>query len=202
MTFLLKLFISFLITAFLILTFTGCEVTKQAQQVSDLAGCDFRILSVENVNMDGVMIQNIKSVNDLNFSDVARIMAGLASPVFPLALQLNLEGHNPNKREAGLNRLEWILFIDDIQMTSGTLEKPFIIPSNGTSVIPVQIGLDLKQVLSGKSANVILNFCMNLNGLGNVPTRFKIKLKPTLIVGAKPRTYPGYITVKTSYSSK
>jgi len=202
MTRLIKLFIPFLFTAFLMLTFTGCGVTKQAQQVSDLAGCDFRILSVENVNMDGVMIQNIKSVNDLNFSDVARIMAGLTSPVFPLSLQLNLEGHNPNKREAGLNRLEWILFIDDIQMTSGILEKPFIIPSNGTSIIPVQIGLDLKQVLSGKSANVILNFCMNLNGLGNVPTRFKIKLKPTLIVGGKPKTLPGFITVRTSYSAK
>lgn len=148
------------------------------------------------------MLQNIKSVSDLNFSDVALIMAGLASPTLPLTLQLNIEGRNPNVRVAGLNRLEWILFIDDNQMTSGILDKPITIPAKGTSVFPVQIGLDLKQVLSGKSASAILNFCMNLTGVGNEPTRFKIKLKPTIIVSGKERTLPGYITVKTEYASK
>jgi hypothetical protein len=202
MAILKKLLIPLLLPCFLILTFSGCDVAKQAQQASDLANCEFRILSVEDVNMGGVMIQNIKSISDLNFNDVAIIMAGLASPTFPLSLQLNLEGRNPNGRAAGLNRLEWILFIDDNQMTTGILETPFSIPANGTSVIPVQIGLDLKQVLSGKSANAMLNFCTNLAGAGKEPTRFKIKLKPTLIVSGKPRTYPGYITVKTSYSSK
>jgi hypothetical protein len=60
----------------------------------------------------------------------------------------------------------------------------------------------LKQVLSGKSANAMLNFCMNLAGVGNTPTRFKIKLKPTIIIAGTALTYPGYITVNTEYVSK
>jgi len=202
MTYLKKFFFLIIFSCFLIVPFTGCDVTRQAQQVSDLARCDFRILSAEDINVGGVMLQNIRSVSDLNFSDVALIMAGLASPTLPLTLQLNIEGRNPNVRVAGLNRLEWILFIDDNQMTSGILDKPITIPAKGTSVFPVQIGLDLKQVLSGKSASAILNFCMNLTGVGNEPTRFKIKLKPTIIVSGKERTLPGYITVKTEYASK
>jgi hypothetical protein len=202
MTHLKKFFFLIIFPCFLIFPFTGCDVTRQAQQVSDLASCDFRILSASDINVGGVMLQNIKSVSDLNFSDVALIMAGLASPTLPLTLQLNIEGRNPNVRVAGLNRLEWILFIDDNQMTSGILDKPITIPAKGTSVFPVQIGLDLKQVLSGKSASAILNFCMNLTGVGNEPTRFKIKLKPTIIVSGKERTLPGYITVKTEYASK
>ena len=202
MTHLKKFFFLIIFPCFLIFPFTGCDVTRQAQQVSDLARCDFRILSAEDINVGGVMLQNIKSVSDLNFSDVALIMAGLASPTLPLTLQLNIEGRNPNVRVAGLIRLEWILFIDDAQMTSGILDKPITIPANGTSVFPVQIGLDLKQVLSGKSASAMLNFCMNLNGVGNEPTRFKIKLKPTVFVSGKERTLPGYITVKTEYASK
>ncbi len=182
--------------------FTGCNIARQAQQASNLANCDFRIRSVEKVNLAGVELQYIRSVSDLQLSDVALILAGFTSPVFPLSLQLNLEGRNPNTTAAGLNRLEWILFIDDIQMTSGILDQPVTIPALSTSAIPVQVGLDLKTVLSGKSSTAMLNFCMNLAGVGNMPTRFKIKLKPTLIIAGTAITYPGYITIKTDYAAK
>ena len=192
----------FVFSLLLLLPFTGCNVARQAQQASNLVNCEFRILAVRDVNLAGVQLQNIKSVNDLNIGDVARIMGGLASPVFPLSLLLDLEAHNPNANEAGLNRLEWILFIDDIQMTSGILDQPVSIPANGTLNIPVQLGVDIKQALSGKSGDVMLNFCMNLAGVGNTPTRFKIKLKPTVIVAGTAITYPGYITVNTTYNSR
>jgi len=186
----------------LIGTIAGCGVARQARQATNLANCEFRIRAVEQVNLAGVMIQDIKSVNDLNFGDVARIMGGLASPVFPLSLQVDLEGHNPNAGDAGLNRLEWILFIDDIQMTSGIVDQPFTIPAKSTLNIPVQVGVDLKQVLSGKSSGAMLNFCMNLAGVGNKPTRFKIKLKPTVIIAGTALVYPGFITVNTEFSGK
>jgi hypothetical protein len=197
-----KLIFPFAMVLILILPFSGCGVARQAEQVSALANCEFRIISVENINLAGVELESIKSVSDLGMGDVARILAGFTSPTFPLSLQLNLEGRNPNTKVAGLNQLEWILFIDDIQMTSGFLGKPFSIPALGSANIPVEVGLDLKQVLSGRSATAMLNFCMNLTGVGNTPTRFKIKLKPTVIIGGKALTYPGYITVKTDYTSK
>ena len=187
---------------FLAILLSGCDVARQAQQASNIASCDFRISSVENIQVAGIAFEQINSVSDLSMGDVAVILAGLTSPVFPLSLQINLEARNPNAREAGLNRMEWILFIDDIQMTSGLLDKPFTIPPLSASTIPVEVGLDLKQVLSGKPANALLNFCMNLAGVGNKPTRFKIKLKPTVIIGGVALTYPGYFTVKTEYASK
>ncbi len=192
----------FLLFLIMMVPFTGCNIARQAQQASNLANCDFRIRSVEKVNLAGVELQYIRSVSDLQLSDVALILAGFTSPVFPLSLQLNLEGRNPNTTAAGLNRLEWILFIDDIQMTSGILDQPVTIPALSTSAIPVQVGLDLKTVLSGKSSTAMLNFCMNLAGVGNMPTRFKIKLKPTLIIAGTAITYPGYITIKTDYAAK
>jgi hypothetical protein len=151
--------------------------------------------------MGGVSFQNIKSIRDLNFSDLAMVMAGFSSPSFPLSLQINLEGKNPNSKAAGLNRLEWILFIDDVQMTTGILDKPFLIPANmGTAIIPVEIGMDMKQVLSGKSSEAILNFGLNLAGVGNKPSRFKIKIKPTIASNGAAIVFPGYITVKSEYS--
>lgn len=192
------------VALFLVLSmlFTGCEVTRQAKLASNLANCDFRIRSVEKVNLAGVELQDVKSVSDLGISEMAQIMAGFASPMLPLSLQLNLEGRNPNATDAGLNRLEWILFIDEIQMASGILDKPFTIPALGTTNIPVDVGLDLKPVLSGKSGTIMLNFCMNLAGVGNTPTRFRIKLRPTIMVAGRALKYPGYITVNTTYSGK
>jgi hypothetical protein len=186
----------------LLIPVAGCDVVHQAQHVSNLVNCDFRIRTVENINLAGVALQNIRSVNDLSMGDVARIMAGFTSPIFPLSLQVNLEGRNPNSGAAGLNRIDWILLIDDIQMTSGIVEKSFTIPPGGSTVIPVDVGIDLKKVLSGKSATAMLNFCLNLAGIGGSPTRFKIKLKPTVVIGGNVLQYPGYITINTSYGGQ
>ena len=186
----------------LISAIQGCDVVRQARQASALAKCDFKINAVTEVSLAGVELVNIKSVSDLNIGDMARLMSGLTSPVFPLDLQLIIEGHNPNDKEAGLNRLEWILFIDEIQMTSGIIEQPFVIPPKSNLNIPVAVTVDIKQVLTGKSANAMLNFCMNLAGVGKKPTRFKIKLKPTVVIAGEPIKYPGFITVNTEYGPK
>ncbi|MEI6435882.1 MAG: LEA type 2 family protein [Bacteroidota bacterium] len=194
--------LSFILSITAMSLLSSCDVAKQAQQVSNLSNCDFRIRSVENINLAGISFQNVTSISDLGIADAARIMAGFASPTFPLSLQLNLEGRNPNPKEAGLNRIEWILFVDEIQLTSGFIDKPFVIPANGSAIIPVQVALDLKTVLSGKSAEALIKFCLNLAGVGKEPTRFKIKLKPTIMIAGTALTYPGYITVNTSYSSR
>jgi hypothetical protein len=180
----------------------SCGVARQAKQASNLASCEFRILGVGEVSVAGVQFDNIKSVNDLNLTDAALLMAGLASPTMPLSLRLDVGARNPNDSDAGLQRLEYILFIDDIQMTSGMLDTPVVIPAKSAQVIPVHMVVDLKQVLSGKSGTALVNFCLNLSGSGSVPSRFTIKLKPTIRAGGTTLTYPGYITVNTEYKSK
>ncbi len=202
MTYSSRLVAAMILLLLVAVPFSGCDVARQARQVSTLASCDFRILSVEHINLAGVAFEHIHSVSDLALGDVAMILAGFASPTFPLSLQINLEVRNPNPKDAGLNRLEWIVFIDEIQMTSGFIDQPVTIPAHTTSVVPVAVALDLKQALSGKSASATLNFCMNLAGVGNIPTRFKIKLKPSVIIAGNALTYPGFITVNTTYTSK
>ena len=184
------------------LLLSGCGVSRQVRQAANLSKCEFKIVSVERINLAGVDFQHIKSINDLGMMDMAMILGGLASPVLPLSLQLNLSGRNPNPQPAGLNKMEWILFIDDHQVTSGILDKPFVIPPSGSLTIPVDVGLDLKQALSGESSTAVINFCLNLTGSGNTPTRFKVKIKPTIIVAGAEVTYPGFITVHSDYRGR
>jgi len=182
--------------------YQGCDIAQHAQRASNLVNCDFRILTVENIRLAGINIQKMSSIQKLNMLDAAKIMTGAASGSFPLSFQLNLEGRNPNSSPAGLNKLEWLLYIDDIQMTSGVLDRAFTIPpGNGTAQIPLQLNFDLKQVLRGKSLDAIVNFGFNLAGAGNKPTRIMIKLKPTIMIGNYALSYPGHINVKTEFTS-
>jgi LEA14-like dessication related protein len=189
-------------TALMAMTITGCDVVQQAQQAVNLTNCDFRILSVQNIMVAGINVQNYKSIKDLSITDLSKVTVAATKPTFPLSLQLNLEGRNPNASSAGLNKIDYILFIDNIQMTAGSLLKSFVIPpNNGTTVIPLQLSVDLKQALQGKSLDAIMNFGFNLAGVGNKPTRITIKLKPTILIGPTELVYPGYITVGTEFGS-
>jgi Late embryogenesis abundant protein len=191
----------FLLAIILTVPFMGCDVARQTQRATNLGKCDFRVLSAENINLAGINIQNSSSIESLNLMDAANIMAAMGRSTLPLSLQLNFEVRNPNKTAAGLNKLEWILFIDDIEMTSGSVDKPFTIPpNNGTAIIPIPVDMDLKPVLKGKSLDAIVNFGFNLAGMGNKPTRIKAKLKPTIMIGNSLLTYPGYISVNTEFS--
>jgi hypothetical protein len=182
---------------------TNCSVVQQGQQMATLARCEFRIESVTSLKLSGIDVQAKKSISDLTIMDAQQLMRSVTGSTFPLTFTLNVSARNPNSNTAGMNRLQWILYIDDIQMTTGSVDQPVSIPANnGTAVIPVAMNLDLKKILQGRSLDAIVNFGLNLAGTGNKPTRFIIKLKPTIMIGNSAVVYPGYITVRTEYVSQ
>jgi hypothetical protein len=183
--------------------FTSCDVLNQVTQMSNLTKCDFRLESVQQLTLAGINVQNVKKISDLNMFDAAKIASAVASQQFPLDFTLNVEAKNPNASVAGMTRVDWILLIDDIEMTRGILDKQVTIPANnGSVIIPMQMHIDLHKALSGKSADAVLNFGMNLAGSGNKPTRFTLQMKPTITVNGFPITYPGYLNVKTEFSGQ
>ncbi|MBK6964067.1 MAG: LEA type 2 family protein [Bacteroidales bacterium] len=188
----------------LMLTFlAGCDVLEQARQVAMLSKCEFKLSSVDQLRLAGVNIQQVKKLSDLNMMDAAKITtAALSGGSLPLNFTLNVEARNPNATTAGMTRLDWILFIDDIQMVSGVNEQRVQIPGNGgTGILPLTIGIDLKQALKGKSGDAIANFGLNLAGAGNKPTRITLKAKPTIMVGSQTIAYPGYLTIQNEFTS-
>jgi len=182
--------------------FQRCDVVNQATQAMNLVNCNFRIKSVDNLTLAGVNVQQITDVKQLSLTDAAKLMAAVIGNNFPLSFQLNFEAKNPNASTAGMNRLEYIIYIDNTQVASGNLNKSFSIPpTNGTAIIPMQITTNLKEILTGESAKSIVNFGLNLAGAGNEPTRFMVKLKPSILINGQSLSYPGYITVRTKYGS-
>lgn len=186
----------------LMMLFGSCSILEQASELQTFAKCEFRLKSVQNIRLAGINVQQIDQISDMTLMEMAKLTTAFTSKNMPLKLTLNLEVKNPNQSKAALNEIDWILFIDDIQMTHGHLARRVEIPSHGgLSVLPIAMEFNLLEVLSGESADAVINFALNLAGAGNRPTRIMLKAKPTIYVGSKPITYPGYIKIENEFTS-
>lgn len=186
----------------IIAIFTSCSVLQQTSEITAFTKCEFRIESARNMKLAGVNIQDKHSMSDLSFMEVTKIGSILAGGTLPLTFDLNVQIKNPNPGMAAMNKLDWILNIDDIEMTRGVLNQRVEIPANTVYDFPVAMTLDLMKSLSGKSGDALINFAINLSGTGSRPTRIKLKAKPTILIGSTLIGYPGYITIRQEFGTQ
>ncbi len=192
-----KLKITLLLLVFVV---SACDVVNNLSSMYNFTKCDFRLSSIDNVRLAGVNVQNVTNLSSLSILDAARITTAYATNQLPLSFNLNVEVKNPNKEKAVMNGMEWILLIDNIEMTRGNLnQRVEVMPNNQSAIMPLTLSFDLKKVLSGKSADAVANFGMNLAGQGNKPSRIALKAKPSVVVGGITIPYPDYITIQNDF---
>jgi hypothetical protein len=190
-----------LFCCFLLLFFSpACIQIKQAIQ---LAKCNFRLKDVANLDLAGVDVQKIESWSDIGFMDIAKLTASFAQGTLPVKFTLNIELRNPNSEEAALNRLDWVLMIDETQLAEGTTnQRVEVLPNGGTAVMPISISSDMKKILSGESLQSLANLVLNMADNGGKPTKLTLKAKPYINIGNSTIAYPGYINIKTEFTSE
>ncbi len=177
----------------------SCNFLKE---ISTLGKCEFRVTTLEDPEIAGVDVSQIRSFTDLNFVDMGIISSSVLRGDLPLSFTLNVEVRNPNPAMAALNGLEYLAFIDDVEVARGQLDRRIEIPANGgITTIPLRLSTDLIDILKKDSRQALVNFGLNLADAGNRPTRVSIKVKPTILVGAMEINYPGYFTVKHDFTS-
>jgi LEA14-like dessication related protein len=177
----------------------SCNFLKE---ISTLGKCEFRVTTLEDPEIAGVDVSQIRSFTDLNLVDMGIISASMLKGDLPLSFTLNVEARNPNPAMAALNSLEYLAFIDDVEVARGNLDRRIEIPaSGGVTTIPLRLSTDLIDILKKDSRQALVNFGLNLADAGNRPTRVSIKVKPTILVGAMEINYPGYFTVKHDFTS-
>jgi hypothetical protein len=182
--------------------FTGCaEVMDQLNKMANFTKCQFRLVSVDKTTLAGVPIQGAQR-SDISVLNMAKLTAAFASGKLPLNFTLNLEAKNPNDSAAGMNKMAWIAYLDDSELTNGMLEKAVDIPANGVGDIPLVVGLDLKDLMTGKTLNSMINLALNVAGEGTNPSKLTMKVKPSIQVGGQELAYPDYVTVSHEFASK
>ena len=177
----------------------SCSFLKE---ISTLGKCEFRVTTLEDPEIAGVDVSKVRSFTDLNFAEMGIISASMLKGDLPLSFTLNVEVRNPNPAMAALNGLEYLAFIDDVEVASGQLDRRIEIPANGgITTVPLRLNTDLIDIMKKDSRQALVNFGLNLADAGNRPTRVSIKVKPTILVGAMEIDYPGYFTVKHDFTS-
>ncbi|GAB6013112.1 LEA type 2 family protein [Viscerimonas tarda] len=193
----LKLF-SILFSVFFLLT--GCDVVKQeAVGLYNMTQCKYEYNSISNLSVSGMNLSS--GISALNMTKILALFSGQSSSI-PLNFTLNLGVSNPNTSAALMQGLQYIVSIDGIQFTTGSVEQSLNVPAGGQQVLPLSIGFDLASMMKGDSKNAVTNIAKNFLGIGSEKSKVSVQIKPTFLIGNQRIAAPMYIPVDFSFGGK
>jgi LEA14-like dessication related protein len=192
----MKKFIPFLAV---LLFMNGCSILSE---LTALTKCEYKFHSAQDPVIAGIDMSSVQTYSDLTFMDGQRVVATILQKKLPFAITANVEVYNPGPVNAAVNYIDWIAFIDDVQISSGRIERRIeIAPNGGTSIVPIRIETDLFEYLKGDNPRTMLNFGLNLIDAGGQPTRLSMKIRPSVYIGGRLIPSPEYFTISKEFSS-
>lgn len=182
--------------SFALILFSGCDVAKQVGGAYNMVNCKYEFNSVSGLNVGGIDFSQGLSL--ANMAQATNILSGRATSI-PMDFTLNLDVTNPNQSAALLNGLDYILSIDDIQFTTGSLSQRLNIPAGDKAVLPLTIGFDLTSLLKGETKDAVLNITKNFIGIGQEKSNVSLQIRPTFLIGEHAVPSPAYIPVSFAF---
>jgi LEA14-like dessication related protein len=179
------------------LTLSGCDVLQSTlASAYNLANCDYKYNSISNLTVSGINLS--KGLTPLMIPAVMAILEGKASSI-PLNFTLNLDVKNPNAGTAAFQALQYIVAIDDVNITNGNFNKAFSVDGGATKLLPMELGVDIAQLMKNNSKDAVLNIVKNFIGIGDNPSKVTVQLKPSFKVGEQSFTSPVFIPVSFNF---
>lgn len=185
---------------FVVTSLVSCDTIQQGLSGTyNLINCEYNYKSITGLSVSGMNLSNGLSLTSI--PKITSILNGSASSI-PLNFTLNLDIKNPNESAALLNGLQYIISIDDIQFTTGSVNRTLNIASGQTQTLPLAIGVDLATLMRNNSKDAVVEIAKNFLGIGSKKSNITLQLKPTFKIGNTPITSPVYIPVSFSFGGK
>ena len=178
-----------------ILLMFSCDIAKQLGGAYNLAQCKYDYNSIDNIEIAGVNLGKSKSLSIANIATLSTILAGGALQNIPFTMVLNLDVLNPNEKAAYLNGLDYEIELNNMEFAKGQLDVPLRIEPGQTAVLPLSIGLDLKNLMNRYSKEKVSTEMSRFLGISPGETKVSVKLWPKVLIGDIPITAPTYIPV-------
>jgi len=183
----------------LMLITSSCSILSELTAFSK---CEFRIRSVQDPALCGVDVSQKRSWSDFTFMEGQAIAIQVLKKSLPFDITVNVEVRNPGTATAAVNTIEWIAFLDELQVAQGVVnQRVEISPAGGMNIIPVKVHADLIDYLEGDNPSSMLNFALNLVNAGDQSSKVTMKIKPSVLVGSQSIQYPSYFTISKEFSS-
>lgn len=183
----------------LVLLLGGCATLSE---MTALKKCEFRLHSLQQPALCGIDVSQKRTWTDFNFMEGQVILAQLLNKSLPLEITVNVEVRNPGTNLAAVNSIQWISFLDDLQLAEGAVEERVEVPpSGGVNTIPIRVRIDLIDYLEGENPRAMLNFALTMFNAGDRSSQISMKIKPTVLIGSRSIQYPDYFTITKEYKS-
>lgn len=180
----------------ILLTLNSCDVAKQVGGAYNMINCKYDYNSISNMSLAGIDFSRGLSLT--NMTQATNLLTGRSNSI-PLNFTLNLDVSNPNQSAAFLNGIDYVLSIDNVQFTTGSLSQSLNIPAGGKNVLPLTIGFDLATLLKGESKDAVQSITKNFIGIGDKKSSVTLQIRPTFMIGNYPIQSPAYIPVSFSF---
>jgi len=174
-----------------------------ANAFANMKKLEFKLQNIDNFRLNGISLRNKKNLSNFSVTDGISLYQAYHSKKIPVSFILNVAARNPNDGKGGtkkttstLTSLDWRLYIDNKLTVSGLINKPIKIPGTGkTTIIPLNISLDLYKFFKEKSYDDLIKLALALGGVKGNTSRVKLDVKPTVSTPFGKMVYPGRITV-------
>lgn len=181
----------------LVTVLISCDsLQKGLSSTYNMINCEYSYKSISGMTVSGINLSNGLSLTSI--PKVTSILSGSATSI-PLNFTLNLNVKNPNQSEAMLHGLQYILSIDDVQFTTGSINQSLNIAAGQTQTLPLTIGVDLASLMKNNSKSAVTEIAKNFLGIGSKKSNVSLQLKPSFMIGNTPITSPVYIPVSFSF---
>lgn len=187
---------------------TGCGVGRQVSEAKTFGECKYNIASVDSVYLSGIDVREFKNLRSFSDFDLARypgLALGLLRKNVPLDLRVNIDITNPTKKRAAINQLEYKVLLGNNEIFNGYLSQLIeVLPGTGSTRVPVKLNANAYQLISNdQTRDQFVNMILSLTGKSDAkPTKFTVKVRPTLDIAGKQVDYPGYITFEKEITSQ
>ena len=173
------------------------------QTITNISRLKFKLGNISNFTLSGIGISSKAKLSDFNALDLLKLSSSFAQGSFPASFIINVAAINPNDGTGGykstnatLKSFPWRLLLDTKETISGNISQPVTIPGTGeTTIIPLQINMDLFSFFKDKGYESIINLALNLGGSRGSASNISLYAKPVVSTVLGDLSYPQEIKI-------
>ena len=154
----------------------GCGLA----QLINLINCKFSLANISDITWAGINMSNIKSVSDLQWSDLQKAYQAIKNKDFRIGCNVNVNAKNETTKPATLCAYDYDLYLEGSSIAQGSsAAQTTLINPQSTALIHVPLSVDLVKIFTNGDTKNVINFARNLMDYGNgTPANVSVKFTP------------------------
>ncbi len=182
---------------------TGCDIMNKIGGAYQLSQSEYRYNSLSNIQLAGINLGNASAISLSNLASISTVLAGNSTMQnIPFSMTLNMDVTNPNSSAAFLDALDYSIMINELEFAEGKMDIPIRIQPGETTVVPIPISIDLKNLMNRYSQDRVANEMSGFLGITPNETTVTVKLWPKLTVGNTLIKVPAAIPVVFNFGGR